>query len=553
MNTENREFGAAFRSAHSLEQSGKLAEAESAYLALANDAVGRESVLCALANLYIKSGQLQKAAETLFLLTNEVPDNATYYWDLASVLEAGGNPSGAIQQFKRLTERQPSSASAQFNLAILCKRAFRYHEAIAAYERAIELGIGNAEEVWSNLGVLYSEMRDADNAQAMYERALSVDADYVPALLNLAGLNEERGDRDQAKADYQRILDKNPKHWDALARLAQTEKVTSADDPLVGKVEQAISQTGNEPEAREQLYFVLGKILDSVGDYAAAYKAYMAGNAVGAGRHAPYDAAATQAGFQQLKTRFSPEWISEHRCDTNDSPVFIVGMFRSGSTLVEQMLGAHPDMTAAGELDFLPWLVARELSPYPQRLADCDTAKLSRLAGEYIALTRDLFPSAQRISDKRPDNFLHLGLLRAMFPKARFIHTCRNRADNCLSILFQQLGNLAYATDLSSAADYYDRHSDLMAYWKDAFGEQIFTVDYESLVQEPEPILRRLIDFLDLDWDQRCLTFNEGPALVKTASIWQVREGLQQSSSGRWKNYQEMLPELARLANMAEE
>jgi hypothetical protein len=150
-----------------------------------------------------------------------------------------------------------------------------------------------------------------------------------------------------------------------------------------------------------------------------------------------------------------------------------------------------------------------------------------------------LFPGAKTVTDKRPDNFIHLGLIKALFPCARIVYTRREAVDNCLSVYFQQLGGaLAYATDLEDTAHYYRQHERLMNHWKVCFPENIFTVDYDELVRSPEPLLRQLLDFLGLEWNDRCLAFQHTDNLVKTASVWQVREELHIRSSGRWRNYE---------------
>ena len=160
------------------------------------------------------------------------------------------------------------------------------------------------------------------------------------------------------------------------------------------------------------------------------------------------------------------------------------------------------------------------------------------LGNEYLSKIYYLFPDAKNITDKKPDNFLLLGLIRMLFPAARIIYTRRNPLDNCLSVYFQQLGgNLNYANDLGNTAHYYKQHERLMQYWKNCFSENIFTVDYDEFVNTPGPVLRSLLEFLGLEWDDRCLQFYRSDNLVQTASVWQVREELHSKSSGRWRNY----------------
>lgn len=539
------EFRRAFRAAQKLHQEGKLAEAEVAYRRLAGPGPHRETALQGLFDLYLQGGRPQQAVEVLIALIQEAPESLTYHAHLAELLQTMGQPEVAIGFYERLLERRPELADGHFSLALQYKHAFRYQEALQAYEKSLELGISDPQEVYSNMGVLYSDMRDATKARQMYEKALAIDADYEPALFNLAGLCEEGGDREQAIEIYERILVGNPQHWDAIARLAQAQKSDDPDEPMIDRLESAIEAAGGDPLAQEGLYFALGNVLDRRSRFDEAFAAYSSGNALGKQRMQPFDRQVTAEGFDQLIRLFDSDWIARHRTNSTASPIFICGMFRSGSTLVEQMLGAHPEITSGGELDFLPWLIAKNMAPYPQRVTELSASELQLIGDEYLSRTRQLFPEATNLTDKRPDNVLHLGLIKAMFPRARIVWTRRNRPDNCLSVFFQQLGgNLSYTTDLEDTADYYDQQVRLMDHWQACFGEDIHTVDYEALVSSPEPVLRGLMDFLGLEWDERCLDFKRAGGSVKTASIWQVREGLHQASSGRWRNYEAVAPQL---------
>jgi tetratricopeptide (TPR) repeat protein len=533
------EFETSLLAARNLQKDGKFPEAEQAYRQIAAEGGHRETLLRALFGLYLQSRQLHKAIETLIALIKEVPESLTYHADLANLLQSVGQPEVAVGFYERLLKRRPDLADGHFSLALLYKKALRYREALQSYEKALEIGIDNVQEVYSNVGVLYSDMRNAAKAEEMYERALAVDSGYVPALSNLAGLYEEAGDRERAIEQYDRILVDNPTHWYSLARLAQAKKLTDPEDPLIERLREAVTLAGDDEFAKEELHFALGNILDQVGRYDDAFAAYAAANALGKQRSKPYDRAVTRQGFDQLISLFDRDWIKNTTTGSTDSPVFICGMYRSGSTLVEQMLGAHPEITAGGELDFMPWLISRNLAPYPNRVSNVSSGELQRIGDAYLSMSAELFPDAVNLTDKRPDNYLHMGLVKAMFPRARFIYTRRSRLDNCLSVFFQQLGGgLSYANDFANTADYYDQHVRLMSHWESCFGDSIFTVDYDELVDAPEPILRDLLEFLGLDWDERCLDFKRSGGVVKTASLWQVRDGLHKSSSGRWRNYE---------------
>lgn len=533
------DFRTAFDLAAKLHSAGRLGEAERAYRELAAPGPDRETVLRALVELYMQGGRAREAVDTLVELTHEVPDSLYYYARLATLLDGLGQIEAATGHYLRLLERQPALAGAHFNLALLYKKMQRYADALAEYEEAVRLGIENVQEAYSNMGVLYSEMRQKEQAREMYERALAIDPGYLTALFNLAGLLEESGDKQQAIALYERILSADPRHWDSLARLAYARKVTSADRKLVESLQQAAKDAKDDWMAREGLYFALGKALDDLEQYDEAFAAYSVANELGKLRNRPYDRAAIEQTISRLMDVFNPAWMQASATALTESPIFICGMLRSGSTLVEQVLASHPLVTAGGELDFLPRLVARYFMPYPERVQAVSLNALEEVGNGYLSKLRELFPEARNLTDKRPDNFLHLGLIKVLFPAARIIYTKRNPLDNCLSIYFQQLGgNLNYATDLENIAHYYRQHERVMRHWLDSLGDSLFTVDYDEFVRSPEPVLRRLLDFLGLEWDELCLAFQRTDSLVKTASVWQVRDELHSQSSGRWKRYE---------------
>ncbi|MEX2495286.1 MAG: sulfotransferase [Woeseia sp.] len=539
------DFAAAFREAQSLQAKGLFPEAEQAYRALFATGDQRALVLEALATLYLQARRPRDAVAALSALVEESPDSLGYCARLAVLLEKLGRREAAIDHYQRLLRRQPELAAAHFNVALLYRKEYRYEDSLAAYEEAMRLGISNEQEVWSNMGVVYADMRDTDKAEEMYRRALAADPVYLPALFNLAGLNEEAGRKEPAISLYRRILEIDPKHWDSLTRLAWIERVDREDDPLLESLRQAIGEARNNALAQESLHLALGKVLDDLGRYDEAFASCSAANELGKRRNPLYEPRSVEAAFDHLIEVFDASVIRDAELGPVPAPIFICGMFRSGSSLVEQILASHPSIAAGGELDLLPRVIRKHLLPYPQQIRSASPEALHHLRDDYLAVLHRLAPPDSEITDKRPDNFLHLGLIRILFPSARIVYTRRNLADNCLSLYFQQLGgNLHFATDLESCAHYYRQHERLIAHWQASFGDNIFTVDYDALVRAPEPLLRRLLNFLGLEWDERCLQFQKTGSLVKTASVWQVRDELHTRSSGRWRNYSAYLQNL---------
>lgn len=524
---------------------GRVSEAEKLVRELAEIKECRESALRALTDIYLQTGQPRQAIDTLVALTEEVPDELFYYARLAALLESLGDLNGAIGHYERLLARQPGLGTAHYNLALLYRKLRRFEDAKRSYQAAIDAGIDRVEEVYSNLGVLYSDLHQRDKAQASYEQALEANDSYIPAMFNLAGLLEEGGNREQATQLYERILEIDPRHWQALARLAYGRKAGPDEQEIVKALRKGINDAGDDVFGKESLYFALGKVLDEQGRFKEAFDAYVEANELGKLRCPQFDKLMVREVFGEYIQWFSPARLELLSTARKESPIFICGMFRSGTTLVEQMLASHPAVAGGGELDYISWIVEQQLKPFPEMLTKLSEAEMSGLADEYLDRVRNLFPDVEHITDKRPDNFLYLGLIKILFPGARIIYTTRDPMDNCLSVYFQQMANgLSYSTDLEYLGHYYKLHRELMSHWIKCFPGNIHTVSYEELVGSPEPVLRKLLDFLGLEWDDRCLEFTGAGNLVKTPSVWQVREGLYTTSAGRWRNYEPYLDEL---------
>ena len=285
---------------------GRFTEAEQAYQQLVNSGEQRESVLRALVELYIQTRQVSEAIDTLVALTEEVPDKLYYYARLAGLLDGLGQTDAAIGHYRRLLKRQPGLATAYFNVALLYKKGKRYSDALSAYEEVIKHGIDDVQEVYSNLGVLYSEMRQGEKAREMYKRALNIDPSYIPALFNLAGLFEEAGERQRALELYERIRSINTRHWDSLARFAHAKKLTATDGHLIDSLRRATADTKDDPVAREGLYFALGKALDDLGQYEEAFAAYRSANEIGKLRNLPYERSIVEQAFGRMIELFAP-------------------------------------------------------------------------------------------------------------------------------------------------------------------------------------------------------------------------------------------------------
>jgi tetratricopeptide (TPR) repeat protein len=462
----------------------------------------------------------------------------------------------AIAAYQQALALRPQAATGWYNLGYLLNAEGRHAEALAAYGQALAHGVAQPEEVHLNRAVILTDrLRREDDAQRELEAALAIAPAYVPALLNMGNLHEERGDKAQALEYYGRILAKpgsaagadRDHHYEALARSVNLRPPKAADDPMLqALVEAAAPGTPQHNPVRASLLFALGGAFDKLGRFDEAFAAYDDGNRYLRLQTGPtYDRARTERMFDSLiaaTPAADPPAAAATPPAPGAEPLFICGMFRSGSTLLEQVLGSSPLVTPGGELDFLMKVAMGPMAPYPATLAVRAPEKYARIAQAYRDHQAQLFPEGvhgRYITDKRPDNFLLVGLIKRLFPGARIIHTTRHPLDNGLSIYMQILNHhvIGYANDLSNIGHYYGQYRRLMAHWKQVFPESVFDFDYDAFVREPMPQLERLFAFLGLDLDERVLEFHQLGNTVKTASYLQVRNPLYGSASGRWRRY----------------
>jgi tetratricopeptide (TPR) repeat protein len=467
----------------------------------------------------------------------------------ASRLRALGRVDEAIAAYERLLAAKPDLADSWYNLGWLQRKARRFDDALASYQRALDLHVARPEEVHLNLAVIHSDhLHQPEAAERELLAALDRNARYVPALLNLGNLHEDRGDRESARSAYARALAADPDNPLGLARLAGISHAAELDETLASRVRVAITRPGAGPADKADLGFALAGLLDAAGRYDEAFSAAAEANAASraaAGPAGGYDRTETEEWVDRLVASFDRPATQPGPSDP--SPVFICGLFRSGSTLIEQILGGHSRVHPSGELDLIPALV-EQIEDYPESVAKADAATLDRWRELYIS-GLPVSPSAgQLITDKRPDNFLHIGLIKTLFPAAKIIHTRRNPLDNLLSLYLLHLDpSMAYALDLDDAAHWHGQYERLIAHWKALYTDDIFEVDYDALVREPRAVLDPLLAFLGLEWEGGLLDFHRSPSPVKTASVWQVRQPLHARSSGRWRNYRKQLEPVADL------
>jgi tetratricopeptide (TPR) repeat protein len=413
--------------------------------------------------------------------------------------------------FERAAEFDPASARPLKGLAKIRQLQGRPAEARRIMAQAIAMGETTAD-TYTVLGQICQAEGDFSAAEDAFAHAIAIDPTHGPAHLRRALLGDAAS---------------------PAARIAELEHIAG--------------RPGLSADQQATLHFALGREYERAAAYDAAFAAYARANAV---RHAQYPGysdsfssadpsiAVFDAAFLAARAGFG---------DASARPVFVVGMMRSGTTLIEQILASHPEVHGHGELSELRQIYGaiRAAAPgqaYPPCLAGLDRAGALRYARQYLARLEREAPNASRSIDKLPHNFEQLGLIALLFPNARVIHCTRDRLDVCVSNYFQDFGPLNLFTyDLPTLGRYWREYDRLMRHWEAVLPLSILRVPYEALVADSEGWSRRAVEFLGLRWDAACLQFHSNPRPVFTKSLWQVRQPIYRSSIGRWRHYERHL------------
>jgi tetratricopeptide (TPR) repeat protein len=455
----------------------------------------------------------------------------------ASALRQAGRWAEAAAAYQAILSARQDLPNSWYNLGLCLRRAGHPEEALAAYDQALSRGIQQPEEVCLNRAViLLDDLNKDQEGEAELQRALALNPDYAPALMNLANLAEDRGRRTVAQSLYARILALPQPPLEALARAITVHGPAGMDAPLMRQAAAALNTHTVALEDKASLAFAMGKALDAIADYDNAFAAYALANRIARAitpPHQRYDRAAHAALIDAIIAAHPKDAPSDPQDSDNPNLTFICGLFRSGSTLCEQVLSGHPRVTPGGELPLIPRVAAETRYPAP-----IPTALITDARAMYRAAIAQRFPAADILTDKRPDNFLYLGLIKRIFPTAKIIHTIRDPRDNALSLFFLHLDPaMSYAQDLGDIAHYIAQYQRLMAHWKACFGQDIIDFHYDDFVQAPRQAMEPMLRALGLDWADALLSFHERANRVRTASVWQVREPLYTKASGRWRHY----------------
>ncbi len=526
--------------------------------------------------------QGKDALQALKRTTELMPNDGEAHGNLGAALHDQGQWADALVSLRRALELQPDHVDSLVDAANSMRALGRREEALASYARAVELDPKRTESHY-NLGNVLFDLRRLDEAAASYTRALALDpkhaaahlslavarraqrrhADaesscraalaitpkYVEALSLLGELKADRGQFSEAEELFKRAIKIDPDFSFAFSSIATHRKMTPGDTQWLEGAEALLAKP-LPPGHDISLRYALGKYFDDVGRYDEAFAHYRQANELTKRQVPPYDGAKLSRRVDEIIRTFDAAFVdaafvgrSREQASASELPVFIVGMPRSGTSLTEQILASHPSVFGAGEVTF--WDAA--FAAYKK--AD---GLMPDLARRYLDRLTAHSGAALRVVDKMPANFLYEGLIHATFPQAKIIHMQRHPIDTCLSIYFQNFFNMdPFANDLDNLAHYYGEYVRITDHWRAVLPKTtLLEIPYESLIEDQEGWTRRMLDFIGLPWDPKCLDFHETDRIVITASKWQVRQKINAASLGRWRNYEKYVAPLEHLARL---
>jgi tetratricopeptide (TPR) repeat protein len=545
------DFGNALRLA------GKQEEAVEAYrraVALRPDHVMAHT---RLAGLLIELGRFEAAITHCQTAIGVQPDFLAARIMLAVALKGAGRVAEAAETWRDVIRRQPDRAESYFHLAQELAGLGLVAEALHCHDRAIALQPDNAA-FHCGRGYVLMHLHDGEKAAAAYRRALSLSPDSKTAWAGLGWALRLLGRFDEADACVKRLSELDPADLRAIRHLPSTRQHPD-EATEIDRLVSLLDRSDTSRDDRITGGFALGRLLDTAGRFDEAFARYASANAVvrqnwpqnGDG----FDAKLFSGSVNRLIEAYTPKRLADAAANgsVSELPVFIVGMPRSGTTLVEQICASHSQILGAGELVHIP-RIAIDLKRHRDDEASKALAR-RRAADAHVLRLYRLGKGAVRVVDKLPDNVLNVGLIAQLFPRARIIYCSRDARDISLSCYFQLFNDGAqyFSYDLGDCLKRCHEVQRLAAHWLGVMPSHMIEINYETLVADFEGESRRLIEFLGLDWEAACLDFHRTERTVATISHWQVRQPLYSSSVGRWRQYEKHLaPVLAALNDSAE-
>ena len=526
-----------------LKQLDRYPDAERAFRKAVSLKPGYRDAVLELAGILLHLGKPGEAQQLLQKIILQEPQCAEAFHGLGEIAQAQQSPDDAIRYYEKALELQPGRAATHNRIGNVQYQKGQLEEAIAHFESAVAAK-PDFPEAFRNMGKALLTAGKLEEAMACFDKALRLRPSYIDAITGKASALERQGKHLAAYKAIEPLLEQRIEHPGLGIIFSEICKKLDRCDEAVNYLERLVSKTELPDNTRTQIHYALGKILDKLDDYDKAFEHFRKANDLRPATTLPVEHSATVGAVIET---FNWGFMAGAPRSSNDSerPIFIVGMPRSGTSLTEQVLASHPDIDGAGELTAIGDYVAEipgkleGTQGFPHCLTRIPKGQLDRYAARYLDHLKEISHSARFVTDKMPQNFMHLGLIALMFPGTRIIHCQRDPIDTCLSIYFQYFSEAhEYATRLEHIAWYYLDYRRLMDHWKSVLDLPILDVQYQDMVTDLESVTRKMLDFIGIDWSEDCLRFHEYKRFVSTSSYDQGRQPIYTSSICRWKNYQ---------------
>jgi tetratricopeptide (TPR) repeat protein len=471
-----------------------------------------------------------------------MPEFLRGHLGIANTLRDQGKPQEAISRFRLALAINSGFAPAYHYLGLTLMDLERLKEAIPLLRKAVALR-KNYLEAQLSLANALEQNNESEDALMIYRSVLEILPKHVGILNNVGSILKNQGHIDEAIVHFEKALEIDPDHVSAYYNLSRARVGSTPED--LKRMEAMINDARLTPEQRCSMHFSLGKVYDDLGEYEMAFNHFKKGNEMDT-RDKPFNPGQHNLAVDRIIATYGSEFFAGRRgfgCEST-LPVFILGMPRSGTTLVEQTLASHPEVHGAGELAIVGGLINTlagiqgNLAGYPESATLIDAVTSCQLGDEYVSCLRSVDKKARRVTDKMPGNFINLGFIGTILPNAKIIHCHREPLDTCLSCFFQHFAAvMPFSRDLSFLGSYYCDYKRIMEHWHQVLPLPILDVRYEDMVTDHAGMSRKILEFVGLDWDEACLDFHKTDRAVKTASNWQVRQPVYNSSLERWRNY----------------
>jgi tetratricopeptide (TPR) repeat protein len=549
-----------FNLGHALREQGKRAEAVAAYRQVIRLMPRSAEAYSCLGALLQEEGLLDEAVSSCQAAIRLKPNFAEAYYNLGIAFGAQENFDHATAVYRKAVEIRPDYAEAHSALGTALRACGKLDDAIAAYRRAITLKPEFAE-AYCNLGRILHDQGKSQEAIDALRRGILLDGSSAEAHNSLGLVLRAVGKLSEGRAAVVEAIRLEPRSTRYRRHLSEMIRFRNEDSHLT-EMENLLDEADTLAlDERTDLHFALGKAYDDLGRHAEAAQQWLRGNALKR-RQVAYDAGAADEGFERIRSVFAQDRLGLRGGVGHPSgiPVFIIGMPRSGTTLAEQILASHPRVFGGGEMKYFAGAVreteAARDALYPDVVSTMTGSDFANLGKRYLAESLRLAPpGVLHVTDKMPNNFLFAGLIHLSLPNAPIIHTVRNPVDTCLSC-FSKLftGQQNHTYDLAELGRYYRQYQLLMAHWKRVLpAGRILDVHYEELVEDVEGQARRIVAHCGLEWDRRCLSYQQNDRPVRTASATQVRQPVYKSSVGRWRPYRAFLAPLLQEFGIADD